>query len=239
VNVADSKEREQLHERGLVFFGKITASVTHELNNVMSIIEQVSGLLDDLCAGAENGKPLDPVKVRGISERIGKQVERGVSIIQRMNKFAHSVDEPVKNFELNELTENLVELSRRFAGLRKLRLEWRPGGAPVMLVSKPFLLEQVIFTGIEAAMQRSRREGAVRIEVRPDDAGARIGISTETEAAAQSELPDAPDATERLLHSDPAAVLCAELAATLKVSAAQGKWNWELLLPNLSAEVSK
>ncbi len=230
--MTESKAREWLNERGLAFFGKITASVTHELNNVMSIIEQVSGLLDDLCAGAESGRPLEPEKIRGISERIGKQVERGVSIIQRMNKFAHSVDEPVKNFDLVELTENLVELSRRFAGLRKLKIEWRPPDARVMLVSKPFLLEQVIFMGIDAAMQRSRREGVIRIEVQPDAAGARVGISTEAEADAETGIPDATD-------SDFAALLCAELAADLKAGAANGKWNWELLLPNFSAEVSK
>lgn len=230
--MADSREKEWLYERGLAFFGKITASVTHELNNVMSIIEQVSGLLDDLCSGAESGRPLDPEKIRGISERIGKQVERGVGIIQRMNRFAHSVDDPVKNVNLNELTENLVELSRRFAGLRKLRIEWRPAEVPVQLVSKPFLLEQVLFAGIDAAMQRSRREGTVWVEVRQDAAGACVGISTETETAAETEIPHAPD-------SDPAAMLCAALAATLKVGAADGKWNWELRLPNLSLEVSK
>lgn len=231
--MADSQERELLHERGLAFFGRIAASVTHEMNNVMSIIEQVSGLLDDLCAGAESGNPLDIEKVRGISERICKQVERGVSIIQRMNKFAHSVDEPVKDLDLNELAENMVELCRRFAGLRKLRIEWRPADAPVRLVSKPFLLEQVIFTGIDAAMRKSRREGAVGVEVLPDAAsGARIRVSTETDTAAANEAEDGS-------NGDFAALLCTELKATLEVGAADGIWHWELLLPNLSAEVSK
>lgn len=230
--MADPKECERLQERGLAFFGKITAGVTHELNNVMSIIEQVSGLLDDYCAAAESGGQLDPEKIRSISERIGKQVERGVGIIQRMNMFAHSVDDPVKSFDLNMLTENLVELSRRFAGLRKLQIEWRPADAPVTLLSKPFLLEQIVFTGLDAAMQRSRREGVVRIEVQPDAAGALVGIRTEMEADAGEEILNAPDC-------DPASLLCAELAATLQVSTADGRWNWELRLPNLSAEVTK
>ena len=34
---------------GLQFFGKMTASISHEIKNVMAIINESAGLLDDYC----------------------------------------------------------------------------------------------------------------------------------------------------------------------------------------------
>ena len=57
----------------LAFFGKIGADVTHEMRNVLSIVGENAGLLDDQLALAESGKALDYEKLKKLSARITRQ----------------------------------------------------------------------------------------------------------------------------------------------------------------------
>jgi hypothetical protein len=51
-------------ETGLQFYGKITASVSHEIKNVLAIINENAGLLEDFTFMADRGKPIDPAAGR-------------------------------------------------------------------------------------------------------------------------------------------------------------------------------
>ena len=53
-----------LHEMELSFFGTISASVSHELNNVLSIINEYAGLLDDLVTADKKGIPFENEKIK-------------------------------------------------------------------------------------------------------------------------------------------------------------------------------
>jgi len=57
-------------ENALKFFGKMTASISHELKNVLAIINENAGLLEDLCAMAEKGRPVDPVRIKPCPEKL-------------------------------------------------------------------------------------------------------------------------------------------------------------------------
>ena len=45
----------------LAFFGKVSASISHELKNVMAIISETAGLLGDLSAMARGVQPSTPI----------------------------------------------------------------------------------------------------------------------------------------------------------------------------------
>ena len=49
-------------EEGLRFFGTMTASISHELKNALSIINEGAGLLEDLAAMSARGMALDPAR---------------------------------------------------------------------------------------------------------------------------------------------------------------------------------
>jgi len=70
-------EEKRLREKGLAFFGSITASFSHEINNIMAIIAELSGLMEDLLRVADLGHPPQLERFRRISERIGTQVNGG------------------------------------------------------------------------------------------------------------------------------------------------------------------
>ena len=216
-------------DTGLNFFGTITASVTHELNNVMSIIEQTAGLLDDLCAGAEYGRPIENEKLREISGKVAKQVDRGVAIIKRLNFFAHSVDEPIRTFELNVLLSNLVELAQRFAVLNRIRLEDQIPEYSINLKTNPFILEQVVFICIQLAITADEKDGLVTVTCEGLDSGAMISISG----------PPVPESEETDSKLSLLQNLVNELKGTMQVTLDEaGRSAFKLSMPNISEEAS-
>lgn len=167
-----------LRERGLSFFGAVTASLSHEINNAVAIVGELSGLLGDLLLGAEQGRPLDNKKLKKLSERISSQVKKGDSVIKCLNRFAHSVDESVKTFDLKELVEDIDIIAQRFAFLRKVCLEKKLDGETITITSNPFSLQQAIFTCIELALTASKTDDVVILKANEDGEGARITVES-------------------------------------------------------------
>ena len=187
-------EEKLLREKGLAFFGSVTASFSHEINNVMAIIAELSGLMEDLLRVADQEHPPPLERFKGISERISTQVKRGEQMIKRLNRFAHTMDEPVKTIDATHLLEDLVALSERPRTRRRARLETRFPEETILLVSNPFLLQQAIFSCIELVLAASRDNQLLRLILEKQDGGARITVSGEdpivkTDEAALSFLP--------------------------------------------------
>ena len=61
---------------GLQFFGKMTASISHEIKNTLAIMNENAGLLEDLSILAERGRPLDLERVKRIAGQVTKQIHR-------------------------------------------------------------------------------------------------------------------------------------------------------------------
>ena len=185
---------------GLVCFGMLAASVTHEMNNVLSIIDQAGGLLGDLTAGAAAGRPIDPQRIETVRERIDRQVRKGVEIVNRLNRFAHSLDEPAGRFDVIGETENLVGLTLRFAELKKVRLELAPCTEELLAVGDAFSAQQALFACLRTALDGAG-EGD-RIEVRPwrDGELAVVSISGPGASAGEEGEPRLAEA-ERLMEA--------------------------------------
>jgi C4-dicarboxylate-specific signal transduction histidine kinase len=144
-----SRESEQNQLAGsLAFFGAVTASVSHELNNVISIIDQTAGLIEDMIAGEERGVPISIERLGTASATVRKQTGRGLDIIHRLNRFAHSADLPLVEFDVNEVLTNLVELTQRLASLKRADLVLTPFSESLKITANPFLLQQILFTAI-------------------------------------------------------------------------------------------
>jgi C4-dicarboxylate-specific signal transduction histidine kinase len=165
-----------LREQGLSFFGTVTASLSHEINNVTAIIGELSGLLNDLLLGAERGRPPDHEKLRNLSEKITGQVNKGKSIIKRLNRFAHSIDEPDTAFDARELLEEITDLAQRFAFLRGVHLETASTGEPIAVRGNSFSLQQAIFICIELALAGSEKGDVVTLTLNQEGAGAQLCI---------------------------------------------------------------
>lgn len=164
---------------GLGFLGRMTANLSHELNNVFTIIGEVAGLLDDLVVLHEKGRPLGVEKLRSLSENIKRQLERGRTIVKNMNYLGHSTDGPAAQVDLNALIESLAGLGKRIAERKGAALETVTAAGPVVLACDPFALMRALFLCVDAALEGGAVGSPVRIFVRRSAAGTEIGVESD------------------------------------------------------------
>lgn len=133
----------------IVFFGKITAGITHEIKNVMAIIQESSGLMEDILDVTPDETFPHKDKFHTSLKRIFGQIDRGVDITTRLNQFAHSPDHCPADLDLNQISEHMVLLAARFARLKNVVLESTPSDPPLTIKSDPVCLEMALFESIE------------------------------------------------------------------------------------------
>lgn len=139
---------------GLRFFGRISASISHELKNTLSIMNESAGLLEDLALLAERGRPLDPARVKTLGGTIKRQIQRTDQIIRNMNRFSHAVDEPFKQIELGDFLEFVLAVSRRLTAAKGVAVTVHSRDQPLMIITRPFFLHSLLWRLIEYGMER-------------------------------------------------------------------------------------
>jgi len=169
-----SCKEDALREGGLRFFGKMTASISHEMKNALAIINESAGLLDDLTLLAEKGVPLDPARLKSQAAKIMRQIQRADGIVKLMNRFAHSVDETTRSVDVYDTAEFAVALSTRFASMKGVKLECRRPPRPVMIYTNPFFLENVIWLCLDFAMDKAGKGATVVLAVDEEESRARV-----------------------------------------------------------------
>ena len=185
--MSDARER-LLRENGFGFFGAITAGLSHEINNVFAIINELSGLLDDFFYAAEQDAPLNLEKLKGTTQRITAQVERGHEYVERLNRFAHTVDDEQTTIVLNETVEAITMLCRRFATLCRVEFETiLPGGSP-RIEGSAFDVQHLIFRCIDIVLSASKQGDFTQIHVEAQDDGARLIFASGSAVESVAEL---------------------------------------------------
>jgi len=167
-------ELEIIAESGLQFFGKIAASISHEIKNVLAIIGENAGLLEDLTLMAEQGMALDPQRLMAMSQALMKQVKRADTILKNMNRFAHSADASSQTIDLNDVIELLAALSSRFAALRGITLNPKLNQSPMTIRTSPFLLMNLLWLCLDFAMTAAGDDKVIELVTQKADAGIQI-----------------------------------------------------------------
>ncbi len=165
---------EQISDSGLQFFGKISASISHEIKNALAVINENAGLLDDLTLMAEKGMPIDPARLRRLAETVMKQIRRADGIVKNMNTFAHSVDEPIKAVNIVEVLAVMRELSARVAAMRNVTVDLRFSGASVVIQTRPFFLKNAIWLCLDFAMNLAGEQRKITLNPEEDKETVRV-----------------------------------------------------------------
>ena len=163
-------------EQGLQFFGKMSATISHEINNALAIINENAGLLQDFTLMADKGVPLDPKRLNSLAGKMIQQVRRAEMIVRNMNRFAHSVDESSKSVNLSDIVEFVAALSNRFASMRGVTLEPKPTAVPVTITTNPFFLENFIWLCLDFAMDAAGEGNTIDIITEKTENGAQVRI---------------------------------------------------------------
>ncbi|MFP4350670.1 MAG: sensor histidine kinase [Thermodesulfobacteriota bacterium] len=168
------KEPDIIGETGLRFFGKVSASISHEIKNTLAVINENAGLLEDLTLMAEKGMELDPTRVRGLAEKILAQVQRSDGIVKNLNRFAHSIDKTGKRVDVEETVHFTALLAARLAAGREVTFTTVSPEKPIHLLTSPFFLKALIFRCLEIAM--SAPDADKTIYLKPETTDAKIQI---------------------------------------------------------------
>jgi C4-dicarboxylate-specific signal transduction histidine kinase len=160
-----------LSEAGLRFFGKVSASIAHEIKNVLAIINENTGLLEDLSFAAQRGSAIDPERLNKACRQFAKQIQRADGIMKNMSTFAHSVDSFTAQVNLYELTSLVANLAARLAAMRKLTIEVVEPTSPVPYSGNPFLLQNLIWLCLEYALGATEEGKTLQCTLTKDNTG--------------------------------------------------------------------
>jgi light-regulated signal transduction histidine kinase (bacteriophytochrome) len=198
----------KLAAEGLAFFGRMNAAISHDMRNVLAIINETANLLDELVELQQAGqiKP-NPEKLQTLSRRIVQQVERGQNVIGNMNAFAHSIEVPVREVDLARAMSVMAVLSRHFATGRALELSLPDEGPRI--TTHPFFLNNLIHHTLNFAIAAAGPDKKIRIAVKAGDGGGEIVFSGLA-------------ITEKIFPSEIAGLLATTLGASLHVDTGVG-----------------
>ena len=129
----------------LMFFGRVNASISHELKNILAIISETAGLMTDLMEMAGRGKAVDPETLMGCGRDIIEEIDRGFATIKQMNRFSHSVDEVLADIDLFGLLELVSGLTGYLSTTGDVRIG-RSSTEPCLIRTCPFRLQYVVYT---------------------------------------------------------------------------------------------
>ena len=191
----------QLNDTEIKFIGKITAGVTHEINNALASIKEISGLMEDIMSmSSDTSFPQHEKFIRNLN-RIREQVQRGVKLTTSLNRFSHLSDENVTQVELNDLLEHLVFLNQRFARTKNAELNYQPADKPINFNTNPMQLQMAIYNCIAYLIKHSAEGGIITIHKDNIEEFISIRITLQGEVLDKSKLFNDSSSAEELLIS--------------------------------------
>jgi signal transduction histidine kinase len=148
-----------METREVALIGRLIAGMTHETKNVLAIIKESSGLLQDILR-MKKSKGVDQAEqIEKAAVRIKAQVARGADQLATLNWLAHSMSDRSTSIGVNELCSGVVNLTQRFARLKQVELELQPADEEVTIEADVVGLLFALTTCIEFSLPREPAKG--------------------------------------------------------------------------------
>jgi len=170
-------EKDFMHQKYLEFIGAVTASLSHDVNNVLAIIGETAGLLDDYAYAQEQGRAPDQEKQKQATGRIGAQTVRGGELVGLLNRFAHSMDMTDQEFNAVDAFNTITALCRRSAVLKKAQFETQCVQEEIFLKGRSIDLMHLVYRCIELALMDAGPGSMIDAVLEEQEAAARVLIT--------------------------------------------------------------
>ena len=154
----------------LAFFGKVNASISHELKNILAIISETAGLLGDLTQQATQDGKIDLKLINSCSNDIVEEIQRGFATIKQMNKFAHSVDNAIESVDLIEVLRLVISLSGFLSFASKVKYD-SAGQTDCVIRTCPFRLQNLIYQTFVFAFESAGPDGEIEVALHNEPSG--------------------------------------------------------------------
>lgn len=140
--------------RQVALMGRITAAATHEIKNILAIIKESSGLLEDIVHLGKSGAAPKAEQIEKVTSRIRAQVARGNKQLTSLNWLSHNVSDRGSSAEINEMSSEIVNLMQRFARVKQVELESQAADRNVIIQTDVAGLLVVLVACIEYYLNR-------------------------------------------------------------------------------------
>lgn len=166
-------------EDGAAFFGKVTASTTHELQNVLAIIKENAGLMEDFIQMGPENLPDLLERVTRCLGKIKEQSYRGVDLTSGLNGFAHTTDRLLAPVNIYEIAKRLIFLTKRVflqKGRQIVLIDCK--NAP-SLETDPVLFQKILWNCLECLVEIQDMTADIRVTIINSDARKGIDLCFE------------------------------------------------------------
>jgi C4-dicarboxylate-specific signal transduction histidine kinase len=188
-----------MDHKEIAVIGRISAAMTHEMRNVLAIIRESSGLMQDILALSDESAFAHRDKFANALGKIEKHVRRGDDIVTQFNAFAHSMDEPLDWVEVTEVMERVAALMQRTARSKQVTLSAETGEGAPSVYTNPIRLTLALAVCVEHWVDQGEPGDA--IVLRPDKEKEKAVIEVLVKKAtgeAASAPPDLADVSDVL-----------------------------------------
>ncbi|RJQ45279.1 MAG: sensor histidine kinase [Gaiellales bacterium] len=152
----------------MALVGRLAASVAHEINNPLQIIENQAGWIGDLLDDESEGKVSDVTEYRDASDKIRAHVRRAREITHGLLGFS-SVGEGLASTDINNLVSESASFLENEAKNSRIAFKWDLGEGLPPVETDRARLQQVFLNIINNAIDAIGRDGAISISTRPAD----------------------------------------------------------------------
>jgi C4-dicarboxylate-specific signal transduction histidine kinase len=151
--------------REAAFLSKITAGTTHEIRNVLAIVQESAGLIEDMVSFYEESGKLKADRLKKSVDRINAQVDRGADLMSTLNRFAHSLDRERVSVDLYEEAKHVALMCRRLAKQKGHKLQALQNENDVLVTVNRLYLEMALFVGVECCLEQLPEPGTVVMHI--------------------------------------------------------------------------
>ncbi|MDM8536700.1 hypothetical protein QUF70_08105 [Desulfobacterales bacterium HSG17] len=163
-----NEKMDELTQEGFRFFGKMSASATHEIKNTLAIINENVGFMDDLAMMYQDGM-LSCDQINGVAKKIKKQVQRSNNILKKLNQFSHSVDLSRQMADVETTVKFTLDLASRLIEMHEVTVEIIPAPSNISVNANQFFLENMIWKAVETACLGAKRDKKVTVSFKQDN----------------------------------------------------------------------
>ena len=167
---------EQIVETGkLASVGELAAGIAHEINNPVAIMVEEAGWIEDLLEEEEFQEGENLEEFHRALTQIRTQGLRCKEITHKLLSFARKTESRVKDFQVNDVLQELVDLSEQRARYGKVTMETSFQADLPLIRASETEIQQVFLNIINNAIDAMENEGGT-LFLRSRQAGSNVVV---------------------------------------------------------------
>ncbi len=165
-----------MQHQELALLGRVTASTSHEFKNVLAILRESFGLIQDVLNMNKKIELKHQDKILKALDNVERHMSRGVDITNRLNLFAHTSDEEKDTVSFAGQAELACHLLRRRARQGKVQLTYEVASGGLDVTGCPIVLLIALLTTVEHAIERAPQESTLTLRAQRAGTGPQLAI---------------------------------------------------------------